>query len=117
MDEETGASRLACAGEGGFPILFAAVLHQKHRILLGSGERQIRHIFPGDIGHRREACLAKQPAPMAPNPHGARTPLEPRVFARKATSEEAGLLWNVCKAMKDKDCRAKVDELYPGLPH
>jgi pSer/pThr/pTyr-binding forkhead associated (FHA) protein len=51
------------------------------------------------------------------NPSGARSILEPRVFAKKATAEEAGLLWDACKAMRDKQCRDTVDQLYPGNPH
>ncbi len=51
------------------------------------------------------------------NPSGARSILEPRVFAKKATPEEAGLLWDACKAMRDKQCRDTVDQLYPGNPH
>lgn len=53
----------------------------------------------------------------ATDPAGARAILEPKVFSHQASTEEASLLWSVCKAQKDKDCRAKIDELYPGLPH
>ena len=72
------------------------------------------------------ATTTKPPAPsladqaravMATNPQQARSLLEGKVFSHKASTEEASLLWSVCKAQKDKDCRDKIDALYPGLQH
>lgn len=44
---------------------------------------------------------------------GARQILEPRVFSRQASAEEAKFLKDICKEQGDKACRDKINQMYP----
>ena len=44
---------------------------------------------------------------------GARTLLEPRVFAHTATTDEVRFLKDICKEQGDQACRDKIKQMYP----
>ena len=46
---------------------------------------------------------------------GARALLEPRVFGRKATDEEAAMLYGICKEQRDTTCKTTIKEHYPNV--
>jgi len=45
----------------------------------------------------------------------ARALLEPRVFGRKATDEEATMLYGICKVQHDTTCKNTIKEHYPNV--
>lgn len=46
---------------------------------------------------------------------GARLLLEPRVFGRKATDEEAQMLYGICKEQRDTTCKSTIKSNYPNV--
>jgi len=46
---------------------------------------------------------------------GARALLEPRVFGRKATDEEAQMLYGICKEQRDTGCKTTIKSNYPNV--
>jgi hypothetical protein len=66
----------------------------------------------------RASTLALNELVDSPNPadwQKARNILEPRVFARHGTDDDARLLKMICKAQRDAQCVAALKSEYPGL--
>ena len=62
----------------------------------------------GSVADRARALLMSDSA-------AARALLEPRVFGRKATDEEATMLYGICKVQHDTTCKNTIKEHYPNV--
>jgi serine/threonine protein kinase len=61
------------------------------------------------------SVAARARALATTDPAAARALLEPRVFGRKATDEEAQMLYGLCKAQRDATCKSTIKDHYPNV--